>query len=69
MEVAVGRTEERSGVALVSAGHDVTAFRVHSGHLPPSPSTISVSKYSVFITLRDGLPRKYLKRHIVARRN
>jgi hypothetical protein len=55
-------------VALVSAGHDVTAFRVHSGTYPPLPP-ISVSKYSVFIALRDVLPRKYLKRHIVARRN
>src|SRR5208337_2034201 len=32
---------------------------------PPLPP-ISVSKYHVLIALRDGLPRKYLKRHIVA---
>ena len=37
VEVAVGRTAERSGVALFSAGHDVTTFRVHSGTYPPSP--------------------------------
>jgi hypothetical protein len=35
----------------------------------PLPLPISVSKYSVFRALREGLPRKYLKRHIVARRN
>jgi len=37
MEVAVGRTAERSGAALVSAGHDVATFRVHSGTYPPLP--------------------------------
>jgi hypothetical protein len=37
MEVAVGRTAERSGVALVSAGHDVTTFGVHPGSYPPLP--------------------------------
>jgi hypothetical protein len=69
MEVAVGRTAERSGLALVSAGHDVTTFRVHSGTPLSLPHTISASKYPVFPALRDGLPRKYLKRHIVAYRN
>jgi hypothetical protein len=37
MEVAVGRTAERSGAALFSTGHDVTTFRVHSGTYPPLP--------------------------------
>jgi hypothetical protein len=37
VEVAVGRTAERSGAALFSARHDVTTFRVHSGTYPPSP--------------------------------
>jgi hypothetical protein len=47
------------------AGHHVPAYR----RPPPSPPTISVSKYSAFIALRDALPRKYLKGHIVACRN
>lgn len=34
----------------------------------PSPPTISANKYPVFIRLRDALPRKYLKDHIVVRR-
>jgi hypothetical protein len=37
MEVAVRRTAERSGVALFSAGHNMTTFRVHSGTYPPLP--------------------------------
>jgi hypothetical protein len=37
MEVAVGRTAERSGAALFSAGHDVTTFSVHSGTYPLPP--------------------------------
>jgi hypothetical protein len=37
MEVAVGRTAERSAAALLSAGHDVTTFRMHCGTYPPLP--------------------------------
>jgi hypothetical protein len=35
----------------------------------PLPLILSVSKYSVFNDLRGCLPRKYLKNHIVTRRN
>ena len=40
-----------------------------NGRVPPPSPPISASKYPVFMALRDVLPRKYLKGHIVACRN